>query len=150
MFNLVVLSGRLTSDPELKSTNSGLSVCNFTVANDVGYGDNKKTNFVKIVAWRGTAEFICKHFNKGNMIGIEGQLQVRKYQDNDGKDQYSTEVVASNIQFMEKKQDQSQQQNQHQSQPSDAFNNFVDQNKDIANFIDSDFIPIPDDDDCPF
>ena len=142
MFNIIVLSGRLTDDPELKSTNSGLSVCNFTVANDVGYGDNKKTNFVNVTCWRGKAEFVCKHFKKGNMIGIEGQLQVRKYQDNDGKDRYSTEVVANNIQFMEKKQEQ--------NQPSDAFNNFVDQNKDIANFIDSDFVPIPDDSDMPF
>lgn len=142
MFNIIVLSGRLTDDPELKSTNSGLSVCNFTVANDVGYGDNKKTNFVNVTCWRGKAEFVCKHFKKGNMIGIEGQLQVRKYQDNDGKDRYSTEVVANNIQFMEKKQEQ--------NQPSDAFNNFVDQNKDIANFIDDDFVPFPDDSDNPF
>ena len=142
MFNIIVLSGRLTDDPELKSTNSGLSVCNFTVANDVGYGDNKKTNFVNVTCWRGKAEFVCKHFKKGNMIGIEGQLQVRKYQDNDGKDRYSTEVVANNIQFMEKKQEQ--------NQPSDAFNNFVDQNKDIANFIDDDFVPFPDNSDNPF
>lgn len=103
MFNLVVLSGRITASPELKTTPNGVSVCSFTIANEVGYGENKKTSFIPIVAWRGTAEVVAKHFGKGNLIGIEGFIQTRKYQDKDGNNRTAFEVVANNIQFMESK-----------------------------------------------
>ena len=102
MFNEVVLSGRLTADPELKTTPSGVMVTSFTIANDVGYGDNKKTNFINIVAWRGTAEFISKYFKKGNMIGIKkGEIQTRKYEDKNGNNRTAFEVVAKEVEFME-------------------------------------------------
>ena len=103
MFNLVVLSGRLTNDVELKTTPNDLSVCTFTIANDIGYGEKKKTAFINIVAWRGTAEFVSKHFRKGEMIGIEGAIQTRRYQDKDGNNRTAFEVVANNIQFVEGK-----------------------------------------------
>ena len=106
MFNLVVLSGRLTSDAELKKTPNGVSVCSFTIANDFGYGENKKTSFINVVAWRNTAELISKHFGKGNMIGIEGFIQTRKYQDRDGNNRTAFEVVANNVQFIESKRPQ--------------------------------------------
>jgi single-strand DNA-binding protein len=103
MFNLVVLSGRLTADPELKTTPNGVSVCSFSIANEVGYGESKKTTFINIVAWRQTAEFVSKYFSKGNMIGIEGAIQTRKYQDKDGNNRTIFEVVATNVQFVEPK-----------------------------------------------
>ena len=102
-FNLVVLTGRLTADAELKTTQSGVSVCSFDIAVDSGYGDNKQANFIKIVAWRGTAEFVSKYFSKGSMIGIEGSIQTRKYQDKNGNNRTSFEVVANNVQFIEGK-----------------------------------------------
>lgn len=105
MFNLVVLTGRLTADPELKTTPNGVSVCSFDIAVDSGYGDNKKTNFIKIVAWRGSAEFVAKHFKKGNMIGIEGSIQTRKYQDKNGNNRVAFEVVVNDVQFVESKKD---------------------------------------------
>jgi single-strand DNA-binding protein len=105
MFNLVVLSGRLTADPELKTTPSGVSVCSFTIAVERRYkqGEDRQADFVNIVAWRQTAEFVSKFFSKGSMIGIEGSIQTRKYQDKDGKNRTAFEVVANNVQFIESK-----------------------------------------------
>lgn len=103
MFNCVILSGRLTAAPELKQTQSDISVTSFTIANDTGYGDNKKTNFINCVAWRKSAELICNHFTKGSLIGIEGQIQTRSYEDKDGKKRTVFEVLVNNVQFMEPK-----------------------------------------------
>lgn len=103
MFNLVILSGRLTANPELKTTPSGVSVCTFTIATDTGYGENKTTHFINVVAWRKSAELVSKHFSKGNLIGIEGAIQTRKYTDKDGNNRTVFEVVANNIQFLEPK-----------------------------------------------
>ena len=126
MFNTVILTGRLTANPELKTTPNGVSVCSFTIANEVGYGDNKKTSFVPIVAWRGAAEVVAKHFTKGNMIGVEGSVQTRKYQDKDGNNRTAFEVVANNVQFMESKKadsdDDSAQQSFSNANASDFMN----------------------------
>lgn len=86
MFNLVVLTGRLTADPELKTTQSGISVTSFSVAVNRPYRtvEEQQTDFINVVAWRKTAEFIAKYFKKGNMIGIEGSIQTRKYTDKNG------------------------------------------------------------------
>ena len=105
MFNLVVLSGRLTADPELKTTPNGISVCSFSIAVDRRYkqGEERQADFINIVAWRGTAEHICKYFHKGSMIGIEGAIQTRKYQDREGNTRTVFEVIANNVQFVESK-----------------------------------------------
>ena len=107
MFNLVVLTGRLTADPELKTTNTGISVTSFSIAVNRRYraGEETQTDFINIVAWRQTAEFITKYFKKGNMIGIEGSIQTRKYVDKNGNNRTVFEVVASNAQFVESKKD---------------------------------------------
>lgn len=102
-FNLVVLTGRITADVELKTTPNGVSVCTFSIAVDRGYGENKQTDFINIVAWRQTAEFVAKYFSKGSMIGIEGSIQTRKYQDKNGNTRTAFEVVANNVQFIEGK-----------------------------------------------
>ena len=111
MFNLVVLTGRLTADPELKTTQSGLSVTSFTIAVDrrVKSGEEKKADFITIVAWRNTAELITKHFRKGNLIGIEGSIQTRKYTDKNGNNRVVFEVIANNVQFAESKTATSQE-----------------------------------------
>ena len=105
MFNLVVLTGRLTSDPELKTTQSGVSVVSFCIAVQRQYksGEEPITDFINITAWRHTAEFVGKYFKKGNMIGIEGSIQTRKYTDKDGNNRVAFEVLAGNVQFVESK-----------------------------------------------
>ncbi len=107
MFNLVVLTGRLTADPELKTTPSGVSVTSFSIAVNRNYkaGEEQQTDFINIVAWRQRAEFICKYFSKGSMIGIEGSIQTRRYQDKNGNNRTAFEVVANNVQFVESKRD---------------------------------------------
>lgn len=107
MFNLVVLTGRLTADPELKTTPSGVSVTTFSIAVSRRYkaGEETQADFINIVAWRQTAEFITKYFKKGSMIGIEGSIQTRRYTDKEGKNRTIFEVIANNVQFVEAKRD---------------------------------------------
>ena len=105
MFNLVVLTGRLTADPELKTTQSGVSVTSFSIAvqRPRKSGEDPQTDFINIVAWRQNAEFVAKHFRKGNTIGIEGSIQTRKYTDRDGNNRVVFEVIANDVQFVESK-----------------------------------------------
>ena len=107
MFNLVVLTGRLTADPELKSTPNGISVTSFSIAVSRRYraGEETQADFINVVAWRQTAEFVTKYFRKGSMIGIEGSIQTRRYVDKTGNNRTAFEVVANNVQFVESKRD---------------------------------------------
>ena len=107
MFNLVVLTGRLTGDPELKTTPNGVPVTAFSIAVNRNYkaGEEQETDFINIVAWRQRAEFISKYFKKGSMIGIEGSIQTRKYTDKNGNNRTAFEVVVNNAQFVEAKRD---------------------------------------------
>jgi single-strand DNA-binding protein len=106
-FNKVILIGRLTADPELKQTQSGVPVTTFKIAVDRKYsaGEEKQTDFHTIQAWRNTAEFICKHFPKGSAILLVGELQNRTWTDQQGQKRYVTEVVASEVNFCEPKRD---------------------------------------------
>lgn len=102
MLNVVVLTGRLVADPELKTTQSGNSVCTFRVAVDRSYapqGEERKADFIDIVAWRQTAEFIRKYFQKGSMIAIDGSIQTRSYQDKQGGNRTKVEILANNVSF---------------------------------------------------
>jgi len=107
MFNLVVLTGRLTADPELKTTSNGISVTTFSIAVSRPFrsGKEAQADFINIVAWRQTAEFITKYFKKGSMIGIEGSIQTRRYTDKNGNNRTIFEVIANNVQFVESKKD---------------------------------------------
>ena len=107
MLNVVVLTGRLTADPELKTTTNGTSVCSFSIAVDRRYtaGEERQADFINIVTWRSSAEFVSKYFKKGQMIAIEGSIQTRRYQDKDGNNRTAFEVVANNVQFVEAKRD---------------------------------------------
>lgn len=108
MFNLVVLTGRLTADPELRYTGNNTPVTSFSIAVNRRYkaGEESQADFINIVAWRQTAEFVTKYFQKGSMIGIEGSIQTRRYVDKEtGKNRTAFEVIANNVQFVESKRD---------------------------------------------
>lgn len=100
--NKVILTGRLTADPELKTTPTGVEVTSFRIAVEQDYvkqGEERKADFFTIVAWRQTAVFICKYFNKGKGINIIGKLQSRQYEASDGTNRYVVEVVADSVEF---------------------------------------------------
>lgn len=106
MLNKVILMGRFTRDPELRSTPQGVSTCSFSLAVDRNFardGEERKADFINCVAWRQTAEFISKYFKKGNMIALEGSIQTRTWDDQDGKKRYVTEVILSDVYFAESK-----------------------------------------------
>ena len=142
MLNKVILMGRFTRDPELRSTPQGVSTCAFSIAVDrnfVRQGEERKADFINCVAWRQTAEFISKYFKKGSMIALEGSIQTRSWDDNDGKKRYATEVIVSQVYFAESKRDSQ----------ADAIGG--------GSYADSDFGSLPDpispmgtDDDLPF
>lgn len=107
MINSVVLMGRLTHEPELQATASGLSVTRFQIAVDRKYipkGEERKADFISITAWRQTAEFVCRYFHKGSMIALEGSIQTDSYTDSYGNKVKNVTVVASNVSFCESKQ----------------------------------------------
>ena len=108
MLNKIILMGRLTRDPELRRTQQGTAVASFSLAVDRDYKAKcaeKETDFIDIVAWRNTAEFVSKYFAKGRMAVVEGRLQIRSYTDKEGNNRRVAEVVADNIYFGDSKKD---------------------------------------------
>ena len=110
MLNHITIMGRLTRDPELRRTGSGVAVASFTVAVDRDFGKNengeKETDFIDCVAWRQTGEFVSKYFTKGRMIVVSGRLQIRSWTDKDGNKRRTAEVVADNCYFGDSKRDE--------------------------------------------
>ena len=107
MINNVVLMGRLVSDPELRHTPNDIAVTSFTLAVDRSYvkaGTERQADFIDIVAWRNTAEFICKYFQKGQMIAIQGSMQTRTYTDKQGNNRKAVEVLAERVSFCGRKE----------------------------------------------
>ena len=109
MLNRIVLMGRLTRDPELRHTQTGTAVASFSLAVDRDFKDKqtgeKSTDFIDIVAWRSTAEFVSRYFTKGRMAVVEGRLQLRDWTDKEGNKRRSAEVVADNVYFGDSKRD---------------------------------------------
>ena len=109
MLNRIILMGRLTRDPELRHTGSGTAVASFSLAVERDFRDKtsgqKTTDFIDIVAWRQTGEFVSKYFTKGRMIVVSGSLQSRKWQDRNGQNRISWEVIADNVYFGDSKRD---------------------------------------------
>ena len=106
--NRIILMGRLTRDPELRRTQSGTPVTSFSLAVDRDFKNQageKETDFIDIVAWRNTAEFVCNYFTKGRMAVVEGRLQIREWKDRDGNNRRTAEVLADNIYFGDSKRD---------------------------------------------
>ncbi len=115
MLNHIVLMGRLTRDPELRRTQSGISVVSFSLAVERDYSGQdggKETDFIDIVAWRNTAEFVSKYFSKGRMAVVSGRLQIRDWTDREGGKRRSAEVVADNVYFGDSKKDGDAQKSQ--------------------------------------
>ena len=136
MINSVVLMGRLTAAPECKKTQSGISVTSFSIAVDRNYRrEDKQTDFINIVAWRQTADFICNYFKKGQMIASEGSLQTRSYEDKNGNKRNLVEVVANNVSFCGDKRDSAASSDEPAS---------------FSNADSSDFTEFSGDDDLPF
>ena len=104
MLNKCFLQGRLTGDPDLRHTQNGVAVATFRLAVNRDFKDKdgeRKADFISIVCWRGTAEFVSRFFAKGSMAVVDGRLQVREYTDKDGNRRYATEVIAENVYFSE-------------------------------------------------
>ena len=102
MINNAVIMGRLVADPELRTTGNGISVTSFTVAVDrrfVRQGEERQADFIDIIAWRQTAEFVSKYFRKGSMIAVQGSIQTRMYEDKNGNKRKAVEIVADNASF---------------------------------------------------
>ena len=140
--NTICLMGRLTADPELRSTQSGVAVTSFTLAVERDYtpkGQDKQADFIPVVAWRQTAEFVCKYFRKGQRAALTGSLQTRQYTDRDGSKRTAYEVVAEHVYFAESKKDS--------GAPSVSYSEQVPQSAPPAA---EDFEVSPDEDSVPF
>ena len=156
-FNKVILVGRLTADPELKQTTTGLSVCSFSIAVNrrfVKAAEGQPTaDFFNIVAWRNTAEFVCRSFRKGRPILVCGQLQNRTWTDAQGAKRYATEVVADEVDFVDSKPDgtasQGGSQADGQQYTPDAYGAPAYSNRG-DNQASVDFVDIADDAGLPF
>ncbi|MGI5825222.1 MAG: single-stranded DNA-binding protein [Bacillota bacterium] len=107
MYNRIILVGRLTRDPELRFTNNGTPVCQFALAVDSGFGDNKRTDFINIVVWNKQGENCNTYLSKGRLALVEGRLQIRNYENKEGRKVYVTEVVADTVRFLSPKNEQS-------------------------------------------
>ncbi|MEG2073400.1 MAG: single-stranded DNA-binding protein [Angelakisella sp.] len=148
MFNKAILIGRLTADPELKQTGSGVHVTGFSIAVDRRFtakDAEKKADFLNINAWRQQAEFVCKYFHKGDPIGIEGSIQSRNYEDKNGNKRTAVEIQAENVFFVSGKGGQGGAGQSSASQP--AMNSAP---VAFSNGAPSDFEEIETDDDLPF
>lgn len=143
MLNKVVLQGRFAGDPELRHTQNGVAVATFRLAVTRDFKEKdgeRKADFISVVCWRGTAEFVSRFFQKGSLAVVEGRLQVRDYTDRDGNKRFITEVIADNVYFSEsRKRDDTEQTYQNDGGPEQTYPASGEQ-----------FGEIPDDGDLPF
>ncbi len=121
--NKVILAGRLTAEPELKTTQSGISVTSFSIAVNRRFSkdEQKQTDFINIVAWRQQAEFVSRYFHKGSSICIVGSLQTRSWTDQNGQKRYATEVVADEVNFVDSKSEGAAAQSTASFTPADQY-----------------------------
>lgn len=167
MINNTVLTGRLVQDPELKYTGSGVAVISFRLAvnrNFTNANGEREADFINCQAWRGTAEVIANNLNKGSLIGVEGRIQTRNYQDNDNKTVYITEVVVDTVTFLEPRAESQNNNYQQNSVSNNQYNQnmgqttqnqtqnnqFTGQGMDDDPFESSDNVTDISDDDLPF
>ena len=136
MLNKIIIMGRLTRDPELRRTGSGTSVTSFSLACDRDFksqSGEKETDFIEVVAWKNTAEFVSKYFSKGRMAVVEGRLQIRDWTDKAGNKRTTAEVVADNVYFADSKRSES---NDNQRENFNA----------LSGRVSDDFVPALNDD----
>ena len=151
--NNVSLIGRLTADPELRHTQSGVANVRFSIAVDRSYtkqGEEKQADFINIVAWQQRAEFICKYFSKGQRIAITGEIRTGSYTDRDGNKRYSFEVWANNVEFCESKRDSSYSGGQSSYQQNNYRQETNAPAPSYSNGDTGDFMMMPGDEDLPF
>jgi single-strand DNA-binding protein len=147
MLNKVILMGRLTREPELRTTQSGTSVVNFSLAVDRGYraAEGQQTvDFINIVAWKGTAEFVSKWFRKGQLVAVSGRIQARTWVSDNGENRTSTEVVANEVFFAEPKRDGQQSNSEITPLP------FPVSNSEYTDIEFEELPPLPNDGEFPF
>ena len=141
MLNKIIIMGRLTRDPELRRTGSGTAVTSFSLACDRDFksqSGDKETDFIEVVAWKNTAEFVSKYFSKGRMAVVEGRLHIRDWTDKSGNKRITAEVVADNVYFADSKRSES---NENQKENFDA----------LSGRLSDDFVPISEEDgEIPF
>jgi single-strand DNA-binding protein len=128
MLNNITIMGRMTADPELRRTNSGVPVASFTLAVDRDFKNGngeKETDFIECVAWKNTAEFVSKYFGKGRMAVVSGRLQIRSWNDKDGNKRRTAEIVADNVYFGDSKNDNGNQNSGYVGfvQPDNGYQN---------------------------
>ncbi|MDR0738984.1 MAG: single-stranded DNA-binding protein [Oscillospiraceae bacterium] len=147
MLNVIALMGRLTSNPELRHTPNDIAVTSFTLAVERSYvrqGGERETDFIDVIAWRKTAEFVCKYFLKGQLMAVQGFLQTRSYQDRDGNKRKAFEVIADNVHFAESKKSATANTSSVETVGAAV------QNSAYTSGNDEDFKEVPIDDDLPF
>ena len=141
MLNKIIIMGRLTRDPELRRTGSGTAVTSFSLACDRDFksqSGDKETDFIEVVAWKNTAEFVSKYFSKGRMAVVDGRLQIRDWTDKAGNKRTTAEVVADNVYFADSKRSES---NENQKENFNA----------LSGRLSDDFVPISEEDgEIPF
>ena len=140
MLNKIIIMGRLTRDPELRRTGSGTAVTSFSLACDRDFksqSGDKETDFIEVVAWKNTAEFVSKYFSKGRMAAVEGRLQIRDWTDKAGNKRTTAEVVADNVYFADSKRSES---NDNQKENFNA----------LSGRLSDDFVPVDDSGGLPF
>ena len=163
MLNTAILMGRLTADPELRHTPNNVAVTSFTLACDRSYvkaGAERQVDFIDIVAWRNTAEFVSRYFRKGQLVAVQGSIQTRTYTDKDGNKRKAFEIVADNVHFAEPKRDSYSQPGGYQNagyqsgggyqQAGVAARPENEQPVVYASGNTEDFQEMPSDDDLPF
>lgn len=142
MLNSAIIMGRLVADPELKHTANGHSVTSFTLAVDRSFvpaGQERKTDFIDIVAWGKTAEFVCRYFAKGNAMAVKGRIETRTYEDKNGNKRKAVEINAENIEFVESKRDSASSNRNDEPAQAPAYSNATATDfQDIAGGDDSD------------
>ena len=156
MLNHITIMGRLTRDPELRRTGSGIAVASFTLAVDRDFGKNdngeRETDFIDCVAWRQTGEFVSKYFTKGRMAVVSGRLQIRSWNDKDGNKRRTAEVVADNVYFGDSKRDDqggsyagNSYGNAYGSAPAPAFGGYSAPSAPVSDFamLDDDDAQLP-------
>ncbi|CAM3271331.1 MULTISPECIES: single-stranded DNA-binding protein [Paenibacillus] len=134
MLNRVILIGRLTRDPELRYTPAGVAVTQFTLAVDrpfTSQGGEKEADFIPVVTWRQLAETVANYCRKGRLVAVEGRIQVRNYENNEGKRVYVTEIIADNVRFLESQNKDNNRSNSNSNRNSNNQDPFSDNGKPI-------------------
>lgn len=164
MLNVAAIMGRLTTDPELRHTANGFAVTSFTLAVDRSFANRdtgeRQTDFIDVVAWRGTAEFVCRYFTKGQMMAVDGSIQTRTYEDRQGNKRKAVEIQANNVSFCGSKRETENSRNSNasygggsyydQPSPAPAAPAFQEPAPAYSSGSTEDFEEILGDDDLPF